>query len=141
MRTLHAVAVPITLFTIFLIANYFLNPQYNNATFAYFLVDNIKGITWACVGFSLGITFDFVRRATRGDSCKQVHGNYFLWSITYAIFLQVLLVGGAAVMVVSGPLVLIAALNGYEAGILAFVYCGSTINSFVYAIDVDFNSA
>jgi hypothetical protein len=46
MRTF--LVVPIVLFTIYLIANYFLNPQYNSASFRDFLVASIQPITWAC---------------------------------------------------------------------------------------------
>jgi hypothetical protein len=116
MRTF--LVVPIVLFTIYLIANYFLNPQYNSASFRDFLVASIQPITWACGLFCLGLAFDFARRASSGDTCKQVHGSFFLWSVTYALFLQLLLVGVAAVMVASGPSALIGALNGYEANIL-----------------------
>jgi hypothetical protein len=140
MRAFHATVVPILLFAIYLVGNYFLNSQYDKASVSEFLVDNIKPITWACAGFCLGITFDFARRATHGANCKQIHGDYFLWAITVAVFFQLVLAAGEALMLEGGTARLITVLNGYEVGILMLVFASSTINSIAYGIFVDIKS-
>jgi hypothetical protein len=140
MRAFHAIIIPILLFSFYLFGNFILNPQYANASVSDFFLDNIKSIFWSSAVFCLGITFDFIRRATDGGKCKEVHGNFFLWVITVALFFQLVLASGEAVMVVSGAQTLIAVMSGYEAIILILVYGSSTFNSIAYAIGVDANS-
>jgi hypothetical protein len=140
MRALNVVIVPIALFFIYLAGHFFFNPKYATASVSSFLVDNIATVTWATVLFCLGITFDFARRATQQTSCKQVHGHFFLWVITVALFLQLVLAAGEAIMTVSGAQTLIAALNGHEAAILMLVLGSATFNSLAYGIGVDLNS-
>jgi hypothetical protein len=140
MRTFNAIFVASILAAVYLGFNYLFKAQYAHSSFSEFLVDNIQGVTWTCIGFFLWSTFDFARKATNADSCKQVHGNFLLWVITVAVLSQLVLVAGEAVMIANGNQSIIAMLSGYEAIILAFVCGTSTFNSMAYAVVVDVNS-
>jgi hypothetical protein len=140
MRAIHAFLVPVILFGIYLALDYFLNPQYDKASFNDFMIANIRTIMWTCISFFLAVTFDFLRRATHATNYKEVSGDYFLWSVTIALVFQLLLAAGHGVLLMNGVPRLIGLLNGHETAILLLVIGTATLNTVTYAIGVDMNS-
>jgi heme/copper-type cytochrome/quinol oxidase subunit 2 len=140
MRTFHAIFVASILATVYLALNYLLKAQYANSSVSEFLIDNIQSITWASIGFLVWSTFDFARKATHAANCKQVHGNFILWVLTFAQVCLIVLVAGETVMLAQGNQRIIAMLSGHEAIILGCVYGTSALNSMAYAAVVDVNS-
>jgi hypothetical protein len=140
MRAVHAVLIPIILFGLYLALNYLVNPVYDNASLSDFMTDNIKTIMWSCIIFFLGMTFDFLRRATHTTNYRQVNGDYFLWSVTIALVFQLILAAGHGVLLMNGTPRLIGLLNGHETAILLCVIGAATLNTVSYAIGVDMNS-
>jgi hypothetical protein len=95
---------------------------------------------WVLAGFSLAILFDFTRRATDGGKCKQVHGVPFLWIVSFAIYLVVMLVAGVMVMIVGGAETLINVLKVDTGAVLVATFLFLATNSITYGVRVDLNS-
>jgi hypothetical protein len=137
MRTTHAFGVPLAIFVIYLGLAYFFSPNYDTSTLNSFLIENVKSITWACVGLFLAVTFDFLRRATHVDNYIQVNSNFFLWTITISLLMQLLLAACQGILLMNGAPRLIVLLGGYETYVLLFIIGTTAVNAIGYAIGVD----
>jgi hypothetical protein len=139
MRTTHAVFVSILLFAISLTGGYLFNRKYDGIPIEQFLMDYITPITWACVALLVGITVDFLRRATHPTNYHDVNQLFFLWCITIAVICQLILGICEGVLLRNESSRLNDLFNGYEPASVVFIVGSVAFNVLSYAISVDLN--